>query len=236
MTTADDAAQAAAELAARALAQRAIAAGDPTGWFEPLYQAAKAGQVRVPWDRHAPSQLLVSWAADRALSSGSLLPSGQPRTALVVGCGLGDDAEFIAGLGFRTTAFDISPSAIEGAQRRFPESVVDYCVADLMAPPARWRLAYDLVIESLTLQALPEPARGRATGQLAPLVARGGTLIVFARGRPPGIADDGPPWSLTRSQIDAIAAGVLTPVHIDEIAIPDSTAAWRWRAEFRRKP
>lgn len=228
-------AQSQAEQAARALAQQAIAAGDPTAWFEPLYQAANAGQLRVPWDRNAPSQLLVQWAADRGLSAGEPQRSGRPRAALVVGCGLGDDAEFIAGMGFRATAFDISPSAIEAARRRFPESAVDYCVADLMAPPARWLHAFDLVIENLTLQALPERARRSATGNLAPLVAPGGTLIVLARGRPPGTEDDGPPWSLTRSEIDDIAAGELIPVRIDEITVPESTAAWRWRAEFRRE-
>lgn len=236
MTAAESDAQAAAERAARALALRAIAAGDPTGWFEPLYQAANAGQVKVPWDRKAPSQLLADWAAEHALSGSALAPSGKPRAALIVGCGLGDDAEFVSSLGFRTTAFDISPSAIEAARRRFPESAVAYCVEDLLAPPAGWRHAYDLVVESLTLQALPEHARGRAAGNLAPLVAAGGTLIVFARGRPPDAEDDGPPWSLTRSEIDAVADGELTPVRIDEIAIPPSTAAWRWRAEFRREP
>ena len=57
--------------------------------------------------------------------------------ALVVGCGLGDDAEFIAGLGFSVVAFDISASAIAAAQQRFPQSTVRYRVADLMAAPGR---------------------------------------------------------------------------------------------------
>jgi len=60
-------------------------------------------------------------------------------------------------------------------------------------------------------------------------------LIVFARGRPRGAEDDGPPWSLTRAEFDVIAAGELRPVRIDEIAVPESTATWRWRAEFRRQ-
>jgi len=220
-----------AEQNAARLARESLAAGDPTGWFERLYAAAAAGLTGVPWDRHAPSQLLVQWFSERGLSS-----AREPTTerALVVGCGLGDDAEFIASLGFRTVAFDISASAIRAAQDRFPESAVTYCVADLMALPADWRSAYDLVVESMTLQALPEGPRAIAIGGLGPLVAPGGTLVVLARGREPDDRDDGPPWSLTRAEIDSIGSGDLAPVRIDEISDGLSSAAWRWRAEFCR--
>ncbi len=105
-----------AEQNATRLAHESIAAGDPTGWFERLYAAAADGTTGVPWDRRAPSPLLVQWAEGRALRS----KAGRAPVALVVGCGLGDDAEFIAGLGFRTVAFDISASAIGAAQAALP--------------------------------------------------------------------------------------------------------------------
>jgi SAM-dependent methyltransferase len=220
-----------AEQNATRLAHESIAAGDPTGWFERLYAAAADGLTDVPWDRRAPSPLLVQWAAEHGLSAAAATKTG---TALVVGCGLGDDAEFIASLGFATVAFDISASAIRAARERFPHSDVTYCAADLMAPPADWQHAYDLVVESMTLQALPEPPRAAAIASLGPLVAPGGTLIVFARGREPDSDDYGPPWSLTRSEIDAIARGGLELVRVDEVRGGPSTAAWRWLAEFRR--
>ena len=37
------------------LAREALAAGNPTGWFEPLYVAAETGDAVVPWDRGAPN-------------------------------------------------------------------------------------------------------------------------------------------------------------------------------------
>ena len=221
-----------AEQNAARLARESIAAGDPTGWFERLYAAAAVGVTGVPWDRRAPSALLVQWATDRGLQSS---PGPAAETALIVGCGLGEDAEFISSLGFGTVAFDISASAIQAARERFPGSAVAYCVADLMAPPPGWRFAYDLVVESMTLQALPEGARAVAIASLGSLVAPGGMLIVFARGRDPDVPDDGPPWSLTRAEIEAIASGGLTLVRVDEIRDGTSTAAWRWRAEFRRR-
>src|SRR5258708_6104519 len=193
------------------LAERSIAAGDPTGWFERLYAAAEAGQTAVPWDRGAPSPFLTQWAAQRALTGTS---------ALVVGCGLGDDAQFIAELGFQTVAFDISPSAITAARRRFPDSAVHYLVANLLDPPAEWHHAFDLVVESLTLQALPDPPRRTAIARLGDLVAPAGTLIVIARAREPGQTAEGPPWALTRAEIDALTETGLEPVRIEDLNDP----------------
>jgi SAM-dependent methyltransferase len=214
------------EIAGR-MAADSIAAGDPTGWFERLYAAADAGQTAVPWDRGTPSRYLTGWAAARALR-------GAGKRAVVVGCGLGDDAEFVAGLGFQTTAFDISPTAIAIARRRFPGSGVRYQAADLLNPPATWHQAFDLVVESLTLQALPDPPRRNAISRLGDLVAPGGTLIAFARAREPGQTVQGPPWALSRAEIDALADGGLEPVGIEDLTDPQMPWPRRWRAEFRR--
>jgi SAM-dependent methyltransferase len=211
------------------LADRSIAAGDPTAWFEELYAAAEAGQTEVPWDRRAPSRFLVEWAAHRGLASGA-----GGKHAVVVGCGLGEDAEYIAGLGYETVAFDISPTAIATARRRFPGSAVRYRTANLLDPPADWQRAFDLVVESLTLQALPDPPRRQAIAMVGGLVAPGGTLIVIARARDDGEAAEGPPWALTRSEIEALGQPGLEPVRIEDLR--DEALPWprRWRAEFRR--
>jgi hypothetical protein len=209
------------------LAAQAIAAGDPTGWFERLYAAAEAGQTAVPWDRGAPSPFLTQWAAQRDLT-------GAGARAVVVGCGLGDDAEFVAGLGFATLAFDVSPSAIAGARRRFPGSAVHYVTANLLDPPGEWHQAFDLVVESLTLQALPDPPRRAAIGKLGDLVAPAGTLIVIARAREPGEPANGPPWALTSAEIDALADDGLEPVNVEDLNDPQYEWPRRWRAEFSR--
>ena len=216
-----------AEEFAGRLAAEAIAAGDPTGWFEQIYAAAAAGRTAVPWDRGVPSRYLTQWAHDRAAPSAG-------RSAVVVGCGLGDDAEFIAGLGFQTTAFDISPTAIATAGRRFPGSAVRYQTADLLNPPAAWHQAFDLVVESLTLQALSDPPRRDAIVRLGGLVAARGTLIVIARAREPGQPVDGPPWALTRAEIDALSEGGLEPVRIEDLNDPQMPWPRRWRAEYHR--
>ena len=216
---------------AASLAHAALVAGDPTGWFEQLYADAAAGKTGVPWDRGRANELLVQWASGQ--DGDGLMRAGDGARALVVGCGLGEDAEYIAQLGYATTAFDIAPTAIAAASSRFPGSPVEYQVADLLAPPPWWSHAFALVVESTTLQALPDPPRAAALERLGDFVAPGGTLIVIARRREPGTADSGPPWPLTRAEIDSIATDGLQQVSTETIEAT-SVPARRWLAEFRR--
>jgi SAM-dependent methyltransferase len=195
-----------------------VSDADATGWFETLYVAAAAGRAEVPWDREAPQPLLVDWAAGRSFAGGR---------ALVVGAGLGMDAEFVSSLGYDTVAFDISPTAIETVRNRFPDTRVDYRVADLLDPPAEWRGAFGFVFESLTAQSLPEPQRARAIRNVGPFVAPAGTLLVVAAARDDGEPADGPPWPLVRAEVEAFATDGLETVRIERLDV-------RWRAEFRR--
>lgn len=200
---------------------------DPTGWFEPLYRAAESGEAVVPWDDEAASPLLVEWTAARALD-------GRGRRAIVVGCGLGDDAEHVAALGFETVAFDIAPSAIRGARQRFPGSAVSYVVADLLDLPAAWLGAFDFVVEHITVQALPEPPRAQAIAAVSSLVAAGGTLLVISGGRVDAEPVDGPPWPLVRTEVEAFATGGVEAVRIEDLRGQAPPWSRRWRAEFTR--
>ena len=201
---------------------------DPTGWFERLYAASTEDASVVPWDRDAPQPLLVAWAQASGVAGGG-------RRALVVGCGLGADAEYVAGLGYETTAFDVSETAVRIARERFPGSPVRYLAADLLDPPVAWHGAFDLVVESYTVQSLPESAHGRAIEQLSRLVAVGGTVIVIAFGRDAAQrVAAGPPWPLTDAEIAAFAADGLQPVRVEDIRDERAPMGRRWRAEFRR--
>jgi len=142
-----EAAQRALEEEAR-LASASLAAGDPAGWCDRLYAAGARGEVPVPWRRRQPHPLLVHWASAQELS-------GAGQRAVVVGCALGADAEYVASLGFDTIGFDISGTAIRLARQRFPDSTVRYVAADLLNYPQTWLRAYDLVIEIITVQRCP---------------------------------------------------------------------------------
>jgi SAM-dependent methyltransferase len=204
---------------ADSLAAESLAADDPTGWFDKLYEAGRRGEVDLPWDRRAPHPLLADWARQRK-------PDGRGRRAVVVGCGLGHDAEFVAGLGFDVLGFDVSPAAIATARERYSDSAVRYVVADLFDLPAEWRGAFDLVVEIYSVQALPPSVRERAVGSVTGLLAGGGTLVVVSGARDDAPAVSGPPWPLTRADMDVFAAGLDT-VRLERLSD-------RWLAEYRR--
>jgi SAM-dependent methyltransferase len=195
---------------------------DPTGWFEPLYAAAERGEREVPWDRDEPRDLLVEWASGRGLDGSGL-------GALVVGCGFGADAEYLSSLGFDVTAFDVAPTAVRGAQERHPGSSVDYVVANLLDPPRAWAEAFAFVFEALTVQSLPQSVRSHAIARVGAFVAPRGTLLVVAAARDEADgAVEGPPWPLTRAEVDSFARGGLEAARVE--ALPER----RWRAEFHR--
>lgn len=206
------------------LAAESLAAGDATGWFERLYLEASVGSAVVPWDRGTPNALLVEWVA------AGPTPSGR---AIVVGCGLGRDSEYLASLGVDTVAFDVSPTAVDGARSRHPGTVVRYETADLLSLPTPWLGSFDLVVESHTVQSLPVPLHPVAIAAVTSLVAPGGTLLVLAAAGTEGIEADGPPWPLTRAEIDAFGTDALTLVGAEEIPAPAGEVP-RWRAEFVR--
>ncbi len=190
--------------------------------FEQIYAGAETGGARPPWDYGAARPQLVEWAEARKLAGAGL-------RALVVGCGYGDDAEFLAQLGFRTTGFDFAPTAIAAALRNNPTTEVDYHVADVMDLPREWQGRFDLVVESLTVQSMPPEQHAAATQSIGALVTSGGTLLVLATTRDEGSEWTGPPWPLTRSEIEAFASGDLLMRRVERI----EGGAW-WRAELSR--
>ena len=198
-------------------------AREETAWFEQLYAAAEAGDAAVPWFRGGPNPFLEQWVRERGLH-------GDGRRALVIGSALGDDAELLAARGFAVTAFDIAPTAIDGARRRFPDSSVDYRVADLLDLPAEWRAAFDLVAEAITVQSLPLSLRDRAIDAIASTVAPGGTLVVVSGIHAGDGPREGPPWALTREELDRFAR-TLRPVEVGVARIGENA---RWRGEYTR--
>jgi 2-polyprenyl-3-methyl-5-hydroxy-6-metoxy-1,4-benzoquinol methylase len=216
---------------ARELAAEFYRKGDPMGWFERLYQEGEAGKSSVPWANLAPNaRLLNFWKAHPQPTAG--------KKALAIGSGVGDDAEQLATWGFRTTAFDISETAIRISRKRFPASTVEYLVANLLEPPSAWRGTFDFIFEANTLQVLPFPLRSQAMETIAGLLGPGGLLLVIARGREPSEPEGQMPWPLTRSELSAfIAAGLheLSFEDLLELEEPDEPPVRRFRALYKSK-
>jgi len=177
------------------LAQATPNSDRPYSWFESLYAEASGHPERIPWAKLKPHPALMSW-----LDEQEFLRPGQG--ALVVACGLGDDAEALAARGYAVTAFDYSQSAIAWCQQRFDTSLVNYYQADLFSLPQSWQKAYPLVWECRTIQSLPLEMRSEAIRAIANLVSPGGTLLVLTHLRPDNSEAQGPPWPLSNAELN----------------------------------
>jgi SAM-dependent methyltransferase len=190
----------------RKLADHYADAGDPNGWFEDYYARAGGKIEAVHWADLAPGPCLTSWCESH--------PPHPESRAIVVGCGLGDDAEFLAGLDLQVTAFDISPSAIRMCGDRWPDSAVDYRVADLFTLPPEWKHGFDLVYECNTVQALRGNARGQAVSAISSLVAPGGSLLVSCRSRDSEAPEDIMPLPLHPKELHGFVREGLEEIHL----------------------
>jgi SAM-dependent methyltransferase len=218
---------------ARELAAQVAGTANETGWFETLYAEAETGADVVPWADGDTNPHLIEWAA---APDSPERRAGAGKKALVVGCGLGYDAEYLARLGYAVTAFDIAPTAIERAIRENPGTRVSYVTADLLALPAAWARTFDLVVEAYTVQPLYGPVRGQALAALPGPVAPGGTLLVIARATNDAEPSRDPrmmPWPLTRRELD-LAGRPLQAISVEQFFDEEDPPKLRWRAEFRR--
>src|SRR6476620_11834744 len=94
-------------------------------WFERVYANANQQTTSIPWADLRPNLFMLEWLE-------TVEPDTHNKSAVVVGCGLGDDAEELAQRGYNVTAFDVSATAVDWCRQRFPKSHVDYTVADLL--------------------------------------------------------------------------------------------------------
>ncbi|MTJ09997.1 bifunctional 2-polyprenyl-6-hydroxyphenol methylase/3-demethylubiquinol 3-O-methyltransferase UbiG [Anabaena sp. UHCC 0204] len=210
------------------LAQQYIEAGKPKEWFEQLYSQANNDSKAIPWADMKPNHNLVQWLDDHHIQ-------GQGKTALTIGCGLGDDAEELSQRGFKVTGFDISSSAIEWCKNRFRNSTVEYRVADLLNPPIQWNQTFDFVLESYTLQALPHTLSSQAISLIADFLAPDGILLVICRGR--NIEDqlEKVPYPLTKDQVMKFVDAGLSLVDFEDYLDQErGSVVRRFRATFKK--
>ncbi|MEL7429478.1 MAG: class I SAM-dependent methyltransferase [Pseudomonadota bacterium] len=165
-------------------------------FFETVYENADGDAAHVPWADLDAKPELKQWLAGNP---------GRGRSAVDVGCGLGDNAEYMSAGGWQTLGFDFSPKAIGWAKQRFAGSGVDYRIGDLFKLPAEWMGAFDLVHECYTLQSIPPDTLDQTIPAVCSLVAPGGTLLVYTRLRADGSKVDGPPWPLEKSAANRFA-------------------------------
>jgi ubiquinone/menaquinone biosynthesis C-methylase UbiE len=176
--------------------QFSVEENKPSNWFEPLYAKSGANGEGVPWANMETHPSFAKWLTENPLE-------GDGKSALVVGCGMGDDAIELEALGFQVTAFDVSETAIRFCKERFPQSKVEFIQADLLNNQPQWHQKFDFVLEIFTVQALPPKYEKELIQNISNFVSPDGNILVIAEvGAEERSFENGPPWLLTSQHID----------------------------------
>lgn len=208
----------------------------PLAWFEPLYARADGNPALIPWAHLRPHPLLESWLDQPGLEVAD-------ADTLVVGCGLGDDADELARRGCRVTAFDLSGTAVAWARDRHgdgPDGArhpIRWEVADLFQPPENWRGMFGLVVEVRTIQSLTAELRDAAMQAIAGFVGTGGFLLhigLLATSAEAAEEVEGPPWPLAPAELVAYEAAGLERLALEHPSVGDDRTM-EIRATFRRE-
>lgn len=211
----------------RALAAEFEARGDTLGWFEAFYKESAGDIDQIPWADLEPNCYFRAWAESTGLK-------GDGRKALVVGCGLGDDAKYLHELGFKVTAFDISPTAIEWAKKLYGDADIEFVTADLFRPPQNWVGGFDFVLEIYTIQPLPLEMRPQVIDAVAAFVAENGKLVVVTRGREDDVEPDILPWPMSRKDLSRFDENGLTQTNFVVMPPVDEDEPPRFVVEYVR--
>lgn len=170
------------------------AAGASAEFWEPIYER------RGP-SNGIPNAVLAGVAAPLAVG-----------TALDLGCGLGDNSIWLAGLGWHVTAVDVSPTAMERVTARAAE-------LDLLGrvTAERHDLAssfpdgsFDLVL-ALYLESPIDFGRDQVLRRAVQAVAPGGLLLVVTHGSVSPWAWDQDPDTRFATPAESLAALELEP-------------------------
>ncbi|MFC0432803.1 bifunctional 2-polyprenyl-6-hydroxyphenol methylase/3-demethylubiquinol 3-O-methyltransferase UbiG [Kutzneria buriramensis] len=169
--------------------------------YETLYQGKTInGPIPfggIPWDIAAPQPSItgLDFRGD----------------VLDVGCGLGDNAAFVAAQGLPVTAVDSSPTGIDLARKRFPDSGIRFSVTDAITLPGPTE-AFDTVLSCALLHCLAPADRIPHLHAVHRATRPGGVmhLIVFS---------------------DRVIDGLASPMSMSEKDVRNPLSATGWTIE-----
>lgn len=193
-------------------------------FFEDMYKKNENNHENIPWARQDVNPLLQTYLDKYEEHKGK---------ALVIGCGLGDDAYALDNAGYDVVAIDISQTALDLAQKRFSDSDVLFEKQDIFDMPDKYHENFDFVFEALTIQSLPRKFREKMVHAVANTVVKNGKILVVAHQYNGN--NDGPPWPLTEEEISLFKKHNMKELSFELISESSQISNTRYRVLYTKE-
>lgn len=197
-----------------------------SAWFDTLYKEHYHKKENIPWAKMEPNPFLQEYLQNH-------LPHGKGR-AIVIGCGLGDDAVALSNAGFDVTAIDVSEHAIALCEERFDGFGINFLVQDIFELPQSMLASYDFVFEAYTIQSMPLRYRDKMITAISSLVAANGLAFTVAHGKNEGELFKGPPWPLERNELRLFTMKNMEELEFSIFEGDNNLGSLMFRAIFKK--
>jgi SAM-dependent methyltransferase len=142
--------------------------------FDALYRGESPGEgipamTTPPWDTKAPKENVIAWHTGGWVHG----------DVLDIGCGLGDNAIYLAKNGHNVTGLDISPTALITAERRAGDAGVDvrFAVTDSTKLDG-YTDAFDTIVDSGMFHCLDDDGKRSYAAAAHRATRPGATLLI----------------------------------------------------------